>query len=523
MQFRGVSIDELREDAHATLELLQRIGDATNADFVQPRARFLEWLAGERRHGDTLGSDEHDEEACTAIIQARLNRSFEYDWFLRLAMLRYYAGDFAAAYRFARVAEELVPYSAGFVTRGEQATFLSLAITALYAGADAQQRVIYDGELALNRELLRQWAKGCPENYGHLHLLVEAEAARVSGARIEAADFYDRAINAAREQSYVNIEALAAEVAARFWQADNKPDIAKVYLDKSLHAYEAWGAIGKAADLRAAHGVSTPRTAAASSTAGATTLGGTTEGGNDALDLATVLKASQAIAGELVLERLLGTLMSIIMENAGAESVVLVLESDGEFLVQGIKGASSPARVMMAEPLRQCVTVSKGIVNYVIRTSEHVVLADPALRGKFRNDPYVRNRHPKSVLCAPVSHKGKLNGIIYLENNQVAGAFTPDRLEALNILMAQIAVSIENATLYTKQEQQTRAIEAANVTLTKEITERKRAEAAIAITWRSSSRRAPKSSRTRKADSSTCRGARAWRRWRRACCTTSAT
>jgi signal transduction histidine kinase len=108
-----------------------------------------------------------------------------------------------------------------------------------------------------------------------------------------------------------------------------------------------------------------------------------------------------------------------------------------------------------------------------------LVLADPALRGKFRNDPYVRNVHPKSVLCVPVSHKGKLNGVIYLENNQVAGAFTPDRLEALNILMAQIAVSIENATLYTKQELQTRAIEAANVTLTKEIAERKRAEAEL--------------------------------------------
>ena len=182
---------------------------------------------------------------------------------------------------------------------------------------------------------------------------------------------------------------------------------------------------------------------------------------------------------------------------------------------------------MMAEPLRQCVVVSKGIVNYVIRTSEHVVLADPALRGKFRNDPYVRNRHPKSVLCAPVSHKGKLNGIIYLENNQVAGAFTPDRLEALNILMAQIAVSIENATLYAKQEQQTRAIEAANVTLTKEIAERKRAETELGR-YRDHleelvKERTQRARERARAGSSTCRGARAWRRSRPAFCTTSAT
>jgi signal transduction histidine kinase len=105
-----------------------------------------------------------------------------------------------------------------------------------------------------------------------------------------------------------------------------------------------------------------------------------------------------------------------------------------------------------------------------------VVLDDAAQHGKFRNDAYVRNRRPKSVLCAPVAHQGKVIGAVYLENNQVAGAFTPDRLEALNILMSQIAVSIENATLYAKQEQQTRVIEGANVTLTKEIADRKRAE-----------------------------------------------
>jgi predicted ATPase/signal transduction histidine kinase/tRNA A-37 threonylcarbamoyl transferase component Bud32 len=475
LQFRGMPLDELRDDGKATMELLERIGDATNTEFMLPRLRFIDWLRGERKHGNTLGSDEHDEASHTAIIRARGNRSFEYDWFLRLAMQRYYCGELAQALEFARTAEELVPYAAGFVTRGEQALFGTLAMTALHAGVDASQRQRFDADIERNRELLRQWSERCPENYGHLYLIVEAECARLRGARIEAADLYDRALNAAREQSFVSVEALAAELAARFWLQDNKPDIARIYLEKALHAYEIWGAAGKAADLRAAHGISAPRNAKDSVTAGSTTLGGSGERG-DALDLATLLKASQAISGEIVLERLLGTLMDIIVENAGAESAVLVLESDGEYLVQGIKSAGGTARVMMAEPLRQSAALSKGIVHYVLRTSEHVVLAEPALRGKFRNDAYVRNRHPKSVLCAPVTHKGKLLGVVYLENNQIAGAFTPDRLEALNILMAQIAVSIENATLYTKQELQTRAIEAANVTLTKEIAERKRAE-----------------------------------------------
>src|SRR5262245_46523380 len=165
LQFRGMPLDELRDDANATMELLQRIGDATNTEFVTPRMRLIDWLKGDRRHGNTLGSDEHDETACTAIIQARGNRSFEYDWFLRLAMLRYYAGEFAAAYELARTAEALIPYSAGFITRGEQAMFFALSITALHTEANAAQRAVYDKELAACREQLREWVGGGSDNH----------------------------------------------------------------------------------------------------------------------------------------------------------------------------------------------------------------------------------------------------------------------------------------------------------------------------------------------------------------------
>jgi len=322
---------------------------------------------------------------------------------------------------------------------------------------------------------MRRWVALSPENHEHSQLLVEAECARLRGARMEAADLYDRALAAARAQRYVNIEALAAELAARFWFRDGKPDFGRIYLEKALHAYDAWGATGKVADLMAKNGLNRPRSATVSATSSSTTIGPAADRGADSLDLAALLKASQAIAGELVLERLLLKLMDIIRETAGAESVVLILESNGEFLVQGVKTVTGSARVLTAEPLRQSVACSNGVVNYVLRTSELVVL-DDAQQGKFRNDVYVRNRQPKSVLCAPVAHQGKLIGAVYLENNQVTGAFTPDRLEALNILMSQVSVSIENATLYSRQEQQTRAIEAANVTLTNEIAERKRAE-----------------------------------------------
>ncbi len=475
LQVRGMPLAELREEAAVALETLHRMSDAANVDFLRRRIALIDWLQGARPRGDTLGTEEADEAALTAEIQARGNRSFEADWFMLLAIQRYMAEDFAAALEHAKVAATLQPFCAGFVTRAEHALFYALAMAAGYPAAGESERAELDAKLEAIRADMRRWVSLCPENTEHMQRLIEAECARIHGRRMEAADFYDRAIVSARANRYVNIEALAAELAARFWFADGKPEFARIYLDKALDAYEAWGAGGKAADLRAKHGLAATRGATVSVTSGSTTLGPSAER-SDALDLAALLKASQAIAGEIVLERLLVKLMDIIRENAGAESVVIVLEQDGEFLVQGVKTASGVARVLVGEPLRVSVACSTGIVNYVLRTSELVVLDDAAQQGKYRNDTYVLNRRPKSILCAPVTHKGKLIGAVYVENNQVAGAFTPDRLEALNILMSQMAVSIENATLYSRQEQQSRAIEAANVTLTKEVAERKRAE-----------------------------------------------
>ncbi len=268
-----------------------------------------------------------------------------------LTILRYHAEDFTAAHAFAEIAAGLQPFCAGFVTRAEHALFYALATAAVYPAANREQRAVHDAKLAAIREQMRRWVALCAENTEHMQLLVEAECARLRDARIEAADLYDRAIAAARANSYLNIEALAAELGGRFWLAAGKPDFARIYLDKALDAYVAWGAAGKVADLRAKYGLGAAGGATVSVTSGSTTLGSSAER-SDALDLATLLKASQAIAGEIVLERLLVELMDIIRENAGAESVVIVLESNGEFLVQAVRTASGVARILVAEPLR---------------------------------------------------------------------------------------------------------------------------------------------------------------------------
>jgi len=472
-QFRGKLLDELRPAILSGCELLIRIGDANNIEFLKPRLRLVDWLRGERPAGDTLGTAERTEAEIDAEIIAAGNRSFEADWQIQRMMQRYFAGNYEESHDFAIKAELLIPFSAGFITRGEHNFYYSLTLASLLSTAGPEAAARLEAKIAENQQRLKPWAERCPENLRQMYLLVEAERARLAGNRLAAMDLYDRAIAAAVQQGFVNIEAVAAERAAAFWYGINKTDFGDIYLDRALHAYRLWGAEGKAADLRRTW---RPEAEPAGGTVASTPATRATQHG-DALDLATVLKSSQAIAGEIRLDRLLATMIEIILANAGGEFAALILKSDDEFRIQGLKTPEiDKAEVMLARSLNRSSDVSRGIVNYVIRTREEVVLENPAKQGRFRNDEYVRSRKPKSVLCAPIIHKGELNGVIYIENNQVSGAFTPERLEAVNVLLAQIAVSIENATLYARQEQQKREIEDANLALTKEIGVRRRAE-----------------------------------------------
>src|SRR5262245_50515300 len=105
--------------------------------------------------------------------------------------------------------------------------------------------------------------------------------------------------------------------------------------------------------------------------------------------------------------------------------------------------------------------LSVAVVNYVARTHESVVLNDAARKGPFTADSYIVVHQPHSILCAPLLNQGNLNGILYLENNLASDAFTPDRLELLQLLSAQAAISIENARLYAglaENEQQYRTL-----------------------------------------------------------------
>jgi signal transduction histidine kinase/FixJ family two-component response regulator len=350
-----------------------------------------------------------------------------------------------------------------------------------------------------NQEKMQRWADYAPMNFQHKYELVQAEKARVLGQYWQAIEYYDRAIAGAREHGYIQEEALANELAAKFYFLQGRDKVAQVYLVESYYGYLRWEATAKVKDLEARYpqALSQIVQREASSLEATQTSSSASIGSSRTLDLATVMKASQALSGEIVLGNLLTKLMQIVLENAGAEKGFLLLDKAGELFIEASGGSDTDEiAVQQSIPLgtvetrdRDRLRLPISVTNYVARTQESVVLNDATAEEIFANDPYMVDRKPKSVLCTPILHQGKLTGILYLENNLTTGAFTPARLEVLQLLSAQAAISIENARLYNDLEDYNRTLEAKvaertlelqakNLQLQQEIHERQRAESA---------------------------------------------
>lgn len=295
-------------------------------------------------------------------------------------------------------------------------------------------------------------AESCPENFLCWSLLLSAETERLSGQELPAMELYERAIAYAAETGTIQHQALANELYARFWLDRKRPKIAAVFFTEARDRYAQWEAAAKVADLERRHPEFFNSTMAAAVRPAPT---GTVNGSAESLDFSTVMKAARVIAGEIELDRLLDKLMRIVIENAGAERGYLILEQDDEphIRAEGSLDATD-VKASGAIPLSDAANVPVSIINYVRRTRENVVLADAATDDRFAHDPYIARRRPRSVLCASLTDQGRLVGVLYLENNQAAGVFTPERILICQMLSAQAAISLDNARLYGEMKQE---------------------------------------------------------------------
>ncbi|WP_437973258.1 AAA family ATPase [Sorangium sp. So ce295] len=292
---------------------------------------------------------------------------------------------------------------------------------------------------------LGEWAASCPDNFLHKHALVRAEIARLLGREPEAIRRYEQAISSARENGFVQHEAIASELAARFYRDRGLSTPEGAYLRDARAAYFRWGAHAKVEQLDQRYPFLVERKPIAPTVTFAVRA--------EQFDVLSIVKASQSISGELKLPRLLEMLLRIVVEHAGAgEGVVLLLREDRLSTAAAIAASGGAARLLDAG--EASAALPQSILNYVLRSHERVLLDDAAARHPFSEDAYFSRKRPRSVLCLPIMRQTRLLGVLYLENGLVAGAFTPGRLTVLELLTSQSAISLENAMLYADIEQE---------------------------------------------------------------------
>ena len=375
-------------------------------------------------------------------------------YILKLQILFLY-GEIKTALSYENSIGECLPSIRNHFQEVEFTLYLSLCLSSEYKNAGPERKEQYLHKLEKNLARLEAWAANCPENFLHKYLLVKAEICKIEGKKLEAMELYDSAIATAMENRFTQDEALANELAAKFWLERRKPEFAGIYLKRAHHGYQLWGATRKVKDLERKYPeLLEIRDARAQNKNFPDSAIITTGGALESLDLGSVLKASQTLSGEIELKSLLAKLMNIAIENAGASRGFLLLGRNGNWTIEAEGSIDrEEVRVLESIPIEsqaedRPALLSRAIVNYVARSLEAVVLDDATHEGPYTNDPYIIENQIASILCIPLLNQGNLHGILYLENNLTKGAFTADRIEVLQLLSSQAAISLSNARLY---------------------------------------------------------------------------
>jgi len=374
-----------------------------------------------------------------ALYEEKSNdRTCIFYFYLYRAMLMFLMADINQAVANIKQTRNYLASAKGMIVEAGLYLYESLIFLSMLSD-DRSELSAYLEQVDENQAKLQIWAKHAPMNYLHKWQLVAAQKAAILGQKAEAIDLYDQAIAGAKVHGYIQEEALANELASKFYLGWGKENIAASYMQAAYYCYSRWGAKAKIIHLEKLYPQllspilqSTPRQSL-NSPDSLNTISSSTNATNQ-LDLTTIIKASQTLSEKINLDNLLQKLMEIVIENAGANMGELILNRAGSLDLED-------------------KYLPTSIIRYVENTREYVVINHAACEGLFVTDPYIIKNQVKSVLCTPIIHQGKLLAILYLENSLTVGAFTTERLQVLQLLCSQAAISLENAQLYADLEE----------------------------------------------------------------------
>lgn len=473
--YQGQNISLFPDRASNILSFCQKTKNQWSIDCTLGQKIILQNLLGQTQDKlDFRCNDIDESDYLNPEKISRIPNAICY-YYIFKAQALYLYGELQLALESIVKAQELLAFIPGTIYASTYNFYYSLILAALHPSVSPEQQQENWTQIDTNQAQMQSWANNCPKNFLPKYLLVAAEMTRILGNWYEAINLYDKAIKSAKENEFIHEEALANELAAKFWFAQEKPDFAQIYLKKARQCYQIWGAKRKVEDLdeKYLQWLGATQTDTQNTKNPITTTSGRS---GETLDFAAVMKASQAISGEIVLEQLLNQVMKAAIASAGAEKGFLILDKNGNWVIEAQAAVESDRITILqsipvdsVDPTTGIPLLSTAIINYVARSQENVVLNNATEEGQFTRDAYIIATQPKSILCTPLLDRGKLAGILYLENNLAIGAFTSERVETLKIIAAQAAISIENAQLYEQLEDYNKTLEQKVEERTKEL------------------------------------------------------
>ncbi|MDI1480310.1 AAA family ATPase [Polyangium sp. y55x31] len=454
---KGERLDEVQRESERALSFARKAKFGMFESVIVVQQRLIQNLRGLTAHFgsfDGAGFDEAEHEAFLAERQASMAIAvcWYYVW---KTQARFMSGKYEEAVSAARKARSLLWSCPSFDEVSECHYYGALSLAARHSKAPPEEQADAMAPLRADQEQFRVWADNCPESFFNKYALLSAEIARIEGRDQDAMRLYEQAIRSARENDFVQNEGISWELAARFYRDRGFVVIADTYLREARACYVRWGAEGKVRSLDRSY----PHLLEERSAAPTATWAMPAE----QLDLLAVVKASQTISGEIVQEKLIHTLLRVVLELGGAEKAYLLIARGGALWIEADATLDAEgSRARMSSPLlaESSGLVPASIVHYVRRTKERRIFDDASAEaGRFSSDEYIVRRAPRSVLCLPILRGAEVFGLLYLENNLVPGAFTAERLCALELVAAQATISLENARLLSSEQAARQAAE----------------------------------------------------------------
>ncbi|GGA26215.1 AAA family ATPase [Okeania sp. KiyG1] len=458
----GKELSELAKEMLVNSKAVERMNKETSKNWIDIYRQIVDNLLGNSQNPCAIVGEAYDEEKMLPLCKQANDLTTQSYFYIPRVFLCYLFQDWNGAFESLENAENCL----GGATATPLVTlfyfYQSLVMLAEFISqpeSECQKRL---EKIAANQKILQNAAIHAPTNFLHKWHLVEAETYQVLGNKTEAMELYDRAIAGAKENEYIQEEALANELAAKFYLDWGKEKIACTYMQEAYYCYAQWGAKAKTDDLEKRYPQllypilqrqqfrGNANDTIANLTKGKVPNTSTSTG--ELLDLASIMKAARSLSQEIDLKGAIANFMQVIQENAGAETVALMLFRE-ETLILEAKLTDGQIQPIESLPVEESIEVPFAIVNTVKRTRKSLLLDNGAGENDYVRDRYIKENQPVSIFCLPLSDPGKLIGIVYLENNLTMGAFTTDRVELIELLCAQAAITLENARLYQQAQQ----------------------------------------------------------------------